>query len=346
MCGTVFDVTAKKEEILKLEQETLAPEFWKDHARASRVSARIAALKEEVDVWGVLMSKIEELRELVVMVGEDASMAAELEKKVGDTEHRFQKAETQVFFSGKYDAGDALLSIYAGAGGEDAEDWAGILLRMYEKYIARRGWEEVVLHRHENEKGGIKNATLEVRGAYAFGYLKGEKGVHRLVRISPFDANKRRHTSFALVEILPVIEDEGEIELKPDDVEYDFTRSSGPGGQNVNKRETAVRVVHKPTGLAVEIQTERSQAQNKEQALKLLRARLYQLREKSKKKEMEEIKGGKVAIEWGSQIRSYVFHPYQMVKDHRTGVETSQVDKVLEGGLDEFIEAELRLEAK
>ena len=283
-----------------------------------------------------------ELQELLQVGADDAQILAEVEKKITDLEKRFGDAESALYFSGKYDRGNATLAIYAGAGGEDAEDWARILLRMYERYTERQGWSTVELHKHENERGGVKNVSFEVRGSKVYGYLKGEQGVHRLVRISPFSAKKLRHTSFAYVEVLPDIPEVGEIELDPDELEVEFARSSGPGGQNVNKRETAVRVVHKPTGLAVEVQTERSQKQNKERALATLRARLYQLKIKSQKEEIDKLKGGKVSIEWGSQIRSYVFHPYQMVKDHRTGVETAKVDDVLDGNLQEFIEAELR----
>ena len=291
----------------------------------------------------MLSSEIAELGELLQLAGDDASALTDVEQRVADLERKAGKAEAALFLSGKYDAGNAILSVYGGAGGEDAEDWAAILVRMYQKYIESKSWSITELHRHTNDHDGIKNATYEVRGKFAYGYLKGERGVHRLVRISPFDANKRRHTSFAMVEIMPEMIDEAELEIRPEDIEYNFARSSGPGGQNVNKRETAVRITHTPTNISVEIQTERSQAQNKERALQLLRSKLYQIRQTSRLRELDEIKGGKVAIEWGSQIRSYVFHPYQMVKDHRTGVETSQVDKVLEGELEEFVQAELKL---
>ena len=291
----------------------------------------------------MLSSEIAELGEFFSLAGDDTAALADVEQKTAELERKATKAEAALFLSGKYDAGNAILSVYGGAGGEDAEDWAAILVRMYQKYIESKGWSITELHRHTNDHDGIKNATYEVRGKFAYGYLKGERGVHRLVRISPFDANKRRHASFAMVEIMPEMIDEAELEIRPEDIEYNFARSSGPGGQNVNKRETAVRITHTPTNISVEIQTERSQAQNKERALQLLRSKLYQIRQTSRLRELDEIKGGKVAIEWGSQIRSYVFHPYQMVKDHRTGVETAQVDKVLEGELEEFVQAELKL---
>ncbi|OGZ45546.1 MAG: peptide chain release factor 2 [Candidatus Ryanbacteria bacterium RIFCSPHIGHO2_01_FULL_48_27] len=329
--------------MLKLEAETSSPDFWRDHRHASEVSTRIAGLKEEVASWDVLSSEIAELGEFFSLAGDDTAALADVEQKTAELERKATKAEAALFLSGKYDAGNAILSVYGGAGGEDAEDWAAILVRMYQKYIESKGWSITELHRHTNDHDGIKNATYEVRGKFAYGYLKGERGVHRLVRISPFDANKRRHTSFAMVEIMPEMIDEAELEIRPEDIEYNFARSSGPGGQNVNKRETAVRITHTPTNISVEIQTERSQAQNKERALQLLRSKLYQIRQTSRLRELDEIKGGKVAIEWGSQIRSYVFHPYQMVKDHRTGVETAQVDKVLEGELEEFVQAELKL---
>lgn len=340
--GAVFDLAAKKEEILKLEYITQQPGFWDNPQEAARITSTISNMKSEVDEWAKLEGETLELKELFAVAGGDERMHAELEKKMADLEVLFRAAETRTFLSGKYDAGNATLSIYAGAGGQDAEDWAGILLRMYMRYCENTGWKTIELHKHINETGGLKNATFEVMGKNAYGYLKGEQGVHRLVRISPFDANKRRHTSFAFLEVLPDVPAMGVVELDEKDLEYDFARSSGKGGQNVNKRETSVRVTHVPTGVVVKVENERSQAQNKERALGMLRAKLYTMLEASHKKELDELKGGKVAIEWGSQIRSYVLHPYQMVKDHRTGVETAQVEKVLDGDLTEFIEAELK----
>ncbi len=265
-------------------------------------------------------------------------------EKAQETLKQIREIKARLSSVNKYDKGDAVVNIHSGAGGEDAEDWARILFEMYQKFAARKGWVFNVLHDHRNEVHGVKNATFEIEGKNVYGELKGESGVHRLVRVSPFSAKKLRHTSFALVEVLPKIVEDPEIELRPEDLRFDFARSSGPGGQNVNKRETAVRITHTPTGISVHVETERSQLQNRQRAVELLRSKLYALYQKYRKEELENLKAGKgVEIEWGHQIRSYVFHPYKMVKDHRTGVETSDVESVLEGGLDKFIEAEKNL---
>lgn len=265
---------------------------------------------------------------------QDKEKAQEILKQIREIKARLGSVN-------KYDKGDAVVNIHSGAGGEDAEDWARILFEMYQKFAARKGWVFNVLHDHRNEVHGVKNATFEIEGKGVYGEIKGESGVHRLVRVSPFSAKKLRHTSFALVEVLPKIVENVEIELRPEDLRFDFARSSGPGGQNVNKRETAVRITHIPTGISVHVETERSQLQNRQRAIELLRSKLYALYQKYRKEELENLKAGKgVEIEWGHQIRSYVFHPYKMVKDHRTEVETSDVISVLGGGLDKFIEAE------
>jgi len=273
----------------------------------------------------------------------------DLEKEIEKFEKKIKREEFRIFLFGKYDKGPAILSVYAGTGGQDRQDCATMLLRIYERYCAFKGFQTKVLHQSFGEAGGpegrigTKSVSLEIRGPYAYGLLKKETGVHRLVRISPFSAKQLRHTSFSLVEILPEIEKEDELEIKPDDLKIEFYRASGPGGQNVNKRETSVRITHLPTGIVVACQSERVQGGNRKKAMQMLFSKLYQLHQETRKKELSEIKGKKISASWGNQIRSYVLQPYKLVKDLRTGVETSDVEGVLNGDLDKFIEEEIKM---
>lgn len=284
------------------------------------------------------------------ITGADENMEAELKVKYNEVEKEIKKQETKTFLSGKYDRNNALLEIFSGAGGQDSQDWATMLLRMYERYCAKKGFKTIVLHQSFGEAGGpegrigTKSVTIEIKGNYAYGILKKETGVHRLVRISPFSAQKLRHTSFALVEVLPELKEKDvEIDIKPDDLRVDTFRASGPGGQYVNKRESAIRITHLSTGITVSSQSERLQGKNRENAMKILYAKLYQLKESQHAKKIKEIKGGAVSASWGNQIRSYVLHPYKLVKDLRTQYETSDAEGVLEGELNEFIELEIKI---
>jgi len=314
----------------------------------------LVKLQEEIVKFDGLKTELTQM-EAKVKKRTEFSSPTELETLSGgqieDFGKKLKAEEFRVFLSGEYDKNNAILSITSGAGGQDAQDWAAMLLRMYERYCQRKGYKTVVLHQSFGEGGGpegrigIKSATLEIKGPFACGFLKKETGVHRLVRISPFSAKSLRHTSFALVEILPEIEKEekAEVKIKPEDLKIDFYRASGPGGQYVNKRETSVRITHLPTGLVVACQSERLQGLNREKAMKILAAKLHQLKREATEKELKKIKGEKISASWGNQIRSYVLHPYKMAKDLRSGVETSDVEGVLDGNLDEFIEAEIKL---
>lgn len=325
------------------------PAFWGDSARASKDAQELTGLKRECEKIYTIEREKHELEELISLLDEkDEAIRQELAQKLDSFEKKIHALESAALFTGKYDKGNAVLSVYSGAGGKDAEDWAALLLKMYTRFAERRNWKVKTIDENFGEnKGpggwGIKNAAISIRGEYTYGFLQKESGVHRLVRISPFSAQSLRHTSFALVDIMPEFVAPEEVEIKPDELKIDFFRSSGPGGQNVNKRETAVRITHLPTKIQVASQAERSQERNREIATELLRSKLYQRALEEREQDKKGVKKEKVAIGWGNQIRSYVMHPYQMVKDHRTGVETSQIDQALDGEIEEFIQAELRI---
>jgi peptide chain release factor 2 len=301
---------------------------------------RISQIRDEVVEWRHLNSLVEDTIELTQLG--DENLRPDIEAELAIIDKEVNEREFTAMLSGKYDKGDALLAIHAGAGGVDAQDWAEMLQRMYLRWIEARNYKSEIIDISEGEEAGIKSVTISIEGRYAYGYLSAEKGVHRLVRLSPFDAAHRRHTSFALVEVLPQIEENDEIEINPDEIKIDVFRSSGAGGQNVQKNATAVRITHLPTGIVVTCQNERSQTQNKENALRVLRARLFELRQAEQDQKIADLRGDYTKAEWGSQIRSYVLHPYQMVKDHRTGFESGNAQSVLNGALDSFIEAYLR----
>jgi peptide chain release factor 2 len=300
----------------------------------------LSALKEEVEDWQRFYQRINEALELAQL--EDEGLRPELTQELDAFDIELARRELDAMLSGQHDRGDALLAIHAGAGGTDSQDWADMLQRMYLRWAEAKGFDIDILDMSAGEEAGIKSVTVAVSGRYAYGYLKSEKGVHRLVRLSPYDAAHRRHTSFALVEVLPQVEDVAEININPDDLRIDVYRSAGAGGQNVQKNMTAVRITHLPTGLVVTCQNERSQAQNRENAMRVLRARLLEMLEREKAEELAELRGEYTKAEWGSQIRSYVLHPYQMVKDHRTEHEVGNAQSVLNGNLDSLIEAYLR----
>jgi peptide chain release factor 2 len=299
----------------------------------------ISTLKEEVEEWQSLRTNIADTLEFAQLG--DESMLSDLEAETALIEQDVAKREFEAMLSGPYDRGDALLAIHAGAGGTDSQDWAEMLQRMYLRWTERKGYQTSILDTTFGEEAGIKSVTISVSGRYAFGYLRSEKGVHRLVRLSPFDSAHRRHTSFAMVEILPKVEEDAQIDINPDDLRIDVFRSSGAGGQNVQKNATAIRITHNPTGIVVSCQNERSQLQNKQNAMTVLRARLLEVKQQEQQDKMAELRGEYQKAEWGSQIRSYVLHPYQMVKDHRMEFETGNTQAVLDGDLDGFIEAYL-----
>jgi peptide chain release factor 2 len=317
------------------------PGFWDDQARAAKTSAEHARTTKKVESFAALQADVEDLDGLVELAEEDPAVAAEVEEQLQSVEARLAALEEERLFSGPYDAGDALVTVNAGAGGTDAQDWAEMVLRMMMRWAEARGFSVDLLEASAGEEAGIKSATFRASGENAYGLFSAEKGVHRLVRISPFDAASRRQTAFAGVEVAPVIEDEGEIEIDNDDLQIDTYRASGAGGQHVNKTDSAVRITHRPSGIVVQCQNERSQSANKDTAMKMLRSKLAEQRERERREEIARERGEAQDVNFGSQIRSYVLHPYTMVKDHRTNHEMGNVQAVLDGDLDGFVRAYL-----
>ncbi len=326
---------------MQLEKDIEQPDFWNDTMKAQKTMKTVSNLRSDVESWNIVRQQIHDLFELARL--DDESLQADLEAEIRKIEIDLEKRSFAAMLSGPYDHDDAILAIHAGAGGTDSQDWADMLQRMYLRWAEDHGFTTEILDSTPGEEAGIKSVTIAVGGRYAFGYLRSEKGVHRLVRLSPFDAAHRRHTSFALVEVLPQVSmEEADIEINPSEIKMDVFRSSGAGGQNVQKNATAVRLTHLPSGIVVTCQNERSQNQNREFAMRILRARLLEIRQAEREEERAVLRGEYTKAEWGSQIRSYVLHPYQMVKDHRTEFQSGNSQSVLDGDLDGFMEAYLR----
>lgn len=340
----LLDIDGQISESRDLKRKMSKPNFWDNREKAVKISKKAEELESEINTWTELKKEIRELEELVA-VGQkekDTSISEEANKKYKELKKKYEELEFLVLFSGKYDKSNAIISIHSGTGGVEAQDWAQMLERMFLRFAENKKWKMTLVDRNTGNEAGIKSATYNIAGRWAYGYLKSESGVHRLVRISPFDAEQMRHTSFALVEVIPELPDTQEIEIKEENLRIDVFKSSGPGGQGVNTTDSAVRIVHIPTKTTVSCQTERSQHQNKETALKILKSKLFKLQEEEKEKKELKLRGEAQKAEWGKQIRSYVMQPYKMVKDHRTNYETQDIDGVLDGKLEEFMEAYLR----
>lgn len=345
MLREFVDPEALAGRVSELEQEMQAPGFWDDQDTAAKANTEYARVKKRLDTYTELEAEVEEFEGLAELVAEDPELAAEFTDRVSSVEVTLGELEEQRLFAGEYDAGDALVTVNAGAGGTDAQDWAEMVLRMEMRWAEKRGFDVELLEVTAGEEAGIKSGTFQVKGENAYGLYTAEKGVHRLVRLSPFDAQNRRQTSFAGVEVAPVVEDAGDIEIADDDLRVDTYRASGAGGQHVNKTDSAVRITHVPTGIVVQCQNERSQSSNRATAMAMLRAKLLEAEERRRQEEIAKEKGEAQDVGWGSQIRSYVLHPYTMVKDHRTDFEMGDANRVLDGDLDGFVRAELHRRA-
>jgi peptide chain release factor 2 len=337
----IFDLDSKIARLQQVEQETLKPDFWNDNENAQKILKERTALKSAVDLWESLKSEVEEAKGYFELAREeqDEETLKEVHSRVSRAEREIQAAEFKHMLGGENDPNNAIVSIHSGAGGTEAQDWSEMLLRMYLRWAERKGFQAQIIDYLPGEEAGVKSVTFTVNGEYAYGYLKAESGIHRLVRISPFDAGKRRHTSFSSVFVYPEIQEDIVVEINEDDLRVDTYRSSGAGGQHVNKTDSAVRITHLPTGIVVQCQNERSQHKNRAMAMKVLKARIYELKKKEQEEKMEQLHSTKKDIAWGSQIRSYTLQPYRLAKDHRTNLEVGNVDAVLDGDLDPFIEA-------
>ncbi len=344
----VIQLDDKKKQVIELQHAMSVPGFWNDQEKAKIISQKASDLETEVEEWEKFKKDLQDLLEITELdkTDQEVNLKEEAETQFAKLAKSFEKMEFALLFKGKYDRGNALVAIHAGAGGTDAQDWAEMLLRMYLRFIEKQGWQAEILSLSSGSEAGLKSVLFQVTGKNSYGYLQAENGVHRLVRISPFDAEKMRHTSFALVEVLPFVEDEIEIEIKSEDLKVDTFRASGNGGQGVNTTDSAVRITHLPTKIIVSCQNERSQAQNREKALSVLKSKLQQYYEAEKEEEKQKLRGEYTEVAWGNQARSYVLHPYKMVKDHRTGFEVTEAENVLDGDILEFIEAYLRYKVK
>lgn len=342
--GLLFDISQKKQEIEKLEREMAAPDFWEDVERVQRIGQKSKELQNTIQEYKTLKEQSEDLEVFIELAMEEAEsdILSEIKSGMKELKNEVENLYLQTLLNGEYDHLNAILSFHAGAGGTEAQDWVEMLLRMYMRWAEKKGYNVKTLDYLAGEDAGVKSATIMIEGLNAYGFLKSEKGVHRLVRISPFDSSGRRHTSFASLDVMPEIDETIEVDIRQEDLRIDTYRSGGAGGQHVNKTDSAIRITHIPTGIVVQCQNERSQHMNKEVAMRMLKGKLLELKEAEQKEKIEDLKGEYNQIAWGSQIRSYIFHPYTMVKDHRTNVEVGNIQGIMDGDLDLFIHAYLK----